>query len=99
MRVSICLDAGEIIATAHGPFGEAVNRCGALSAQAHGGQTLISEAARSLLDGEDLGELELLELAERVLTRGGRPIRIYELIVPGIPRDSSLVPGSRSETP
>jgi class 3 adenylate cyclase len=99
MRVSICLDAGEVIATAYGPFGEAVNRCAALSVQARGGQTLISESARSLLDGEDLGELELLELAERVLTRGGRPIRIYELIVPGIPPDSSLVSESRTEVP
>jgi class 3 adenylate cyclase len=55
--------------------------------QAYGGQVLISEATRSLLEGEDLGQLELLELEERPLTPGGRPLRVYQLIVPGLPAD------------
>jgi class 3 adenylate cyclase len=53
--------------------------------QTHGGQVLISEATRSLLEGEDLGQLELHQLEERPLAPGGRPLRVYQLIVPGLP--------------
>ena len=47
----------------------------------------MSEATPSLLEGDDLGQLELLELEERPISRSGRPLRIYQLIVPGLPVD------------
>jgi class 3 adenylate cyclase len=75
-QVAVALDSGEVVATGHGHFGEVVNRMTSLLDQTHGGQVLISEATRSLLEGEDLGQLELLELEERPLTPGGRPLRV-----------------------
>jgi class 3 adenylate cyclase len=86
-EVGVALDSGEVVATGHGPFGAVVNRNVRLLDQAYGGQVLISEATRSLLEGEDLGQLELLELEERPLAPGGRPLRVYQLIVPGLPAD------------
>jgi class 3 adenylate cyclase len=87
MQVAVALDSGEVVATGHGHFGEVVNRDARLLDQTHGGQVLISEATRSLLEGEDLGQLELLQLEERPLAPGGRPLRVYQLIVPGLPAD------------
>jgi class 3 adenylate cyclase len=84
VAVRVALDSGEMIITGHGPFGDAANRCGVLSNAAHGGQVLVSEATRSLLEGEELGELDLVELEPRQLAKDGRPLRIYELIVPGL---------------
>jgi class 3 adenylate cyclase len=82
--IKIALDSGEVVATSHGHFGEAMNRSAHLSSHAEGGQTLLSEATRNLLEGEDLGELELVESDERLRAPGGRPWRIYELVVPGL---------------
>jgi class 3 adenylate cyclase len=87
LQVGVALDSGEVVATGHGHFGEVVNRAARLLDQAHGGQVLISEATRSLVEGEELGQLELLELEERPLAPGGRPLRVYQLIVPGLPAD------------
>lgn len=100
VKVNIGLDSGELVATGHGHFGEAVNRCANLCDQARGGQVLLSEATRSLLEGEDLGELELVELEERALSRGGRPLRIYQLIIPGLPANFPQLtpPGRRPQT-
>jgi class 3 adenylate cyclase len=95
LQVAVALDSGEVVATGHGHFGEAMNRCMGLLNQTHGGQVLISEATRSLLEGEDLGQLDLLEVEERPVTPGGRPLRVYQLIVPGLPADFPAVPRGR----
>jgi len=51
---------------------------------ARGGQILLTEATRSMLDGEDMGASELLDLGEHRLAAATRPIRLYQLIVPGL---------------
>jgi predicted ArsR family transcriptional regulator len=45
---------------------------------------LVSEATRNLLEGEHLGELDLVEVEPRQIGKRGRPLAVYELIVPGI---------------
>jgi class 3 adenylate cyclase len=60
-------------------------------------QILLTEATRSLLDGHDLGELELLDLGEHRLSDGVRPIRLYQLIVPDL--DDEFPPLPTSPTP
>jgi class 3 adenylate cyclase len=87
LEVGVALDSGEVVATGHGHFGDLVNRAARLVDQAYGLQVLISEATRSLLEDEGLGQFELLELEEGPLAPGGRPLRIYQLIVPGLPAD------------
>jgi class 3 adenylate cyclase len=83
-QVAIALDSGEVVATGHGYFGEAFNRSAILLDQTHAGHILVSEATRGLLEGEDLGDLDLLELEEHLVSPSGRPLRIYQLIVPGL---------------
>jgi class 3 adenylate cyclase len=85
LRVGIALDSGQIVATAYGPLGHAVNRCGVLCNMARGGQTLISEATRGLLAERDLEGLELVDLGEQPLGASGTTIRVYELILAGAP--------------
>ena len=98
LRVAVALDSGEVIATSHGHFGSAVNRCARLLEQTLGGRVLVAEATRNLLEGANLGDLEL-----RPFQRGGglfpthegallKPggawhatMAIYELIIPGLP--------------
>jgi class 3 adenylate cyclase len=78
LRVGIALDSGEVVATAHGYFGHAVNRCDRLVNIAKGGQMLLSEATRGLLDDRHRDELELVEFGEREV--GGSAIRVYEIL-------------------
>jgi class 3 adenylate cyclase len=92
VAVRVGLDSGEVIVTGHGPFGEAANRCGVLCGMAHGGRVLVSEATRTLLEGEDLGDVDLVEMEPQQITPGGRPLRIYELIVRGL--DDVVTPPS-----
>jgi class 3 adenylate cyclase len=94
IRIGVALDSGEVVATGYGYFGPAVSRCGKLLQWANGGHVLVSEPTKNLLEGEDLGELELhdskhffpLESSEPRILRPGRPWRttmpIYELIGP-----------------
>jgi class 3 adenylate cyclase len=84
VAIRVALDSGEIVITGHGPFGEAANRVAAVCESARGGEVMVSETTRGLLEGADLGELDLVEVEPRQLAKGGRPLRIYELIVPGV---------------
>lgn len=100
IRIAVALDSGEVVATGYGHFGPAVNRCHRIVEQASGGgEVLVSEATKNLLEGEDLGNLEPRESkhifpltpSEPRILRPGRRWRtlmpIYELIVPGLPPD------------
>jgi class 3 adenylate cyclase len=96
LGVGVGLDSGEVVATGHGFFGHAVNRSAALCGTAHGGQILLTEATRSLLEREDLGVAELLDLGEHQLEGGRPPVRIYQLVVPELANDfAPIVPEPR----
>jgi class 3 adenylate cyclase len=77
LEIKVALDSGEVLATAHGYFGHAVNRSFALCSAARGGQTLVTEATRGLLHDRDLGGLQLVDLGEREFGEGS--IRVYEI--------------------
>ena len=77
LLLKVGLDSGEVLATAYGYFGHAVNRCVALCSRASGGQTLVSEVTRGLLRDQDLGGLALVDIGEREL--GGSAIGVYEI--------------------
>ena len=78
LRVNVALDSGEVLATSHGYFGHAVNRCFSLCATADGGQTLVSEVTRGLLGDTYEGDVGLADLGEREV--GGSTIRAYEIV-------------------
>jgi class 3 adenylate cyclase len=59
--------------------GSAVNRAVRLGQSARAGQVLVSETTASLLDDEDLGEIELRDAGTVELKGFSRPMRVYEL--------------------
>jgi len=67
MRVRIGIHTGEPIVTDEGYVGIDVHRAARIAAAAHGGQIVLSESTRQLIDGEtavrDLGEHRLKDLA------------------------------------
>ena len=78
LRVAIALDSGEVVATAYGHFGHAVNRCAWIADMARGGQTLASDVTRGLFGSRLPPGLDLVELGEREF--GGSPVRLYEIV-------------------
>jgi class 3 adenylate cyclase len=94
IHVAVALDSGELVATGYGYFGPALTRCYKVLERAEGGQVLVSGSTKNLLEGEDLGKLELhkskhffpLEPSGRILRTGGEwqaTMAIYELTGPG----------------
>jgi predicted ATPase/class 3 adenylate cyclase len=75
VRVRIGIHTGEPLVTAEGYVGVDVHRAARIMGAAHGGQVLVSEATRRLLDSDvrlrDLGEHRLKDLSA--------PQRLYQL--------------------
>jgi hypothetical protein len=64
-----------------------LNRCARLMAAGHGGQPLVS-GATELLVRDDLPEgCALVDLGEHRLRDLARPVRIFQLTGPGLPRE------------
>ena len=86
IRVRMALHAGEATPDAAGDYHQvpALNRLSRLLAVAHGGQIVLSDAARALVDDapplsvtlHDLGEYRLRDLLE--------PERIWQVLAPGL---------------
>jgi class 3 adenylate cyclase len=90
LRVRVGLHTG-LAEVADGRYvGLAVHRAARLCAVGHGGQILISQATVALLedDADDLSGIELRDLGEHRLKDFDRPVRIYQLLAPGLESDS-----------
>jgi YVTN family beta-propeller protein len=77
--------------------GLAVHRASRICSAGHGGQVLVSQATQSLLEDEE-EELaaSLVDLGEHRLKDIERPVRLYQVAVPGLP---SEFPPPRGEVP
>lgn len=78
--VHMGIHTGEAVRAGSRYFSVALIRTLQICNVATGGQVLLSQATESLLDAEDLGELELRDLGERDLSDFERPVRLYELV-------------------
>jgi DNA-binding NarL/FixJ family response regulator/class 3 adenylate cyclase len=86
MRVRIGIHTGEATVTGDRYVGLAVHRAARICAAGHGGQVLLSQTTQALLEEEEeLGELDFADLGPRSLKDFDRPIRIYQLLAPGLP--------------
>jgi DNA-binding NarL/FixJ family response regulator/class 3 adenylate cyclase len=86
MRVRIGIHTGEASVTGDRYVGLAVHRAARICAAGHGGQVLLSQTTQALLEEEEeLGELDFADLGPRSLKDFDRPIRIYQLLAPGLP--------------
>jgi DNA-binding NarL/FixJ family response regulator/class 3 adenylate cyclase len=89
LRVRIGIHTGEASMAGDQYVGLAVHRAARICDAGHGGQILISETTRSLLEDEEaeLEGLELRDLGHHLLKDFDRPVRIYQLAVEGLPAD------------
>jgi DNA-binding NarL/FixJ family response regulator/class 3 adenylate cyclase len=89
LRVRIGIHTGDASLAGDQYVGLAVHRAARICDAGHGGQILISETTRSLLEHEEeeLGEIELRDLGPQRLKDFDRPVRIHQLVPAGLPRD------------
>jgi DNA-binding NarL/FixJ family response regulator/class 3 adenylate cyclase len=89
LRVRIGLHTGEATVAGDQYVGLAVHRAARICDAGHGGQILISETTRALLEDEEteLEGLALRDLGGHLLKDFDRPVRIYQLAIDGLPAD------------
>jgi predicted ATPase/class 3 adenylate cyclase len=87
LRVRMGLHTGHAEMRAGDYYGPAVNRAARVAAAANGAQIVITHATEELVrDGLPVG-VGLLDLGEHRLRDLSRPERVFQLTVPGLPRD------------
>jgi DNA-binding NarL/FixJ family response regulator/class 3 adenylate cyclase len=86
LRVRIGIHTGEASCVGDQYVGLAVHRAARICDAGHGGQTLLSETTRSLLEDEEkeFEGFDLHDLGPQVLKDFDRPMRIYQLTVDGL---------------
>jgi DNA-binding NarL/FixJ family response regulator/class 3 adenylate cyclase len=89
LRVRIGVHTGEATQAGDQYVGLAVHRTARICDAGHGGQILVSETTRSLLEDEEaeLDGVEVRDLGHHLLKDFDRPMRIYQLAVQGLPDD------------
>jgi DNA-binding NarL/FixJ family response regulator/class 3 adenylate cyclase len=89
LRVRIGVHTGEATPAGDQYVGLAVHRAARICDAGHGGQILVSETTRSLLEDEEaeLDGLELRDLGHHLLKDFDRPVRIYQLAIQGLPAE------------
>ena len=88
LRARIGIHTGEASLVGDQYVGLAVHRAARICDAGHGGQILLSETTRSLLEDEEKDEhFELHDLGPQVLKDFDRPVRIYQLTVAGLRRE------------
>ena len=87
VRVRMGIHTGEPAVGDEGYLGLDVVRAARLSAAGHGGQVLLSETTRALVDPDDLDGVGLIDLGEHRLKDMRRRERIYQLVIAGLQTD------------
>jgi DNA-binding NarL/FixJ family response regulator/class 3 adenylate cyclase len=84
VRVRIGIHTGEPILGESGYEGLDVHRVARISSVGHGGQVLLSQTTRNLLESGQVPEAEFQDLGEHELRGLPRPERIFQLVAPGL---------------
>ena len=87
LRVRIGLHTGDADLGVDGYVGLHVHRASRIAGVGHGGQVLISEATRILIDGELPDAIELRDLGEHRLKDLERPEHLWQLVIPELQND------------
>ncbi len=87
LRVRIGLHTGEPSLGDEGYHGLGVHRAARIMAAGHGGQILLSQATRLVLEDDELPGIGFRELGEFRLKDLDRPERIYQVDIDGLPVD------------
>jgi len=94
LKVRIGIHTGQAALTDGRYTGLAVHRAARIGAAAHGDQILVSQATETLLEDEeeDLG-IEFRDLGAQRLKDLDRPVRLYQVVAPGLRTDFPSVAG------
>jgi len=87
VRMRMGLHTGEPTLTAGGYVGLDVHRAARICAAGHGGQTLLSQTTRVLVEYDLPAGVHLRDLGEHRLKDLQRPERIYQLVILDLPAD------------
>jgi predicted ATPase/DNA-binding SARP family transcriptional activator/class 3 adenylate cyclase len=102
VKVRIGIHTSEPSLGADGYHGLGMHRAARICAAGHGGQILLSNVTRELIEDELSDELELLDLGENRLKDLDRPERIFLVLYAGVAQsfpDLKTVDGQPLETP
>ncbi|HTC85574.1 MAG TPA: adenylate/guanylate cyclase domain-containing protein, partial [Candidatus Acidoferrum sp.] len=84
LRVRMGVHSGEVALIGEDYVGLALHTVARISAAGHGGQVLLSDAARSLVGGNLPAGVTLRDLGEHRLKDLARPERLFELVIGGL---------------
>jgi class 3 adenylate cyclase/DNA-binding beta-propeller fold protein YncE len=87
VRVRMGIHSGEPTIGGDRYVGLGVHRASRICAAAHGGQVLLSNATRELIEDDLPSDLGLRDLGEQKLKDIDRPERLYQLVISGLPTD------------
>jgi DNA-binding beta-propeller fold protein YncE len=87
VRVRMGLHSGEPTIGGDRYVGLGVHRASRICAAAHGGQVLLSNATRELIEDDLPPDVELLDLGEQRLKDIDRSERLYQVVAPGLPKE------------
>src|SRR5215217_939864 len=96
LRARMALHTGETDERDGDYFGPPVNRVARLLATGHGGQILVSDETRVLLQPELPQETDLRDMGEHRLKDLARPQRVYQACVSGLPDEFAPLRGQPS---
>jgi predicted ATPase/class 3 adenylate cyclase len=87
VRVRMGLHTGEPTLTPSGYVGLDVHRAARICAAGHGGQTLLSQTTRALVEYDLPAGVSLRDLGEHRLKDLQRPERLYQVLISDLPAD------------
>ena len=85
LRVRVGIHTGEPLVGESGYEGLDVHRVARICAAGHGGQVLVSQTTRNLLEAGQVPEAEFQDLGEHELRGLPRPERIFQVLAPDLP--------------
>ena len=85
LRVRVGIHTGEPLLGESGYEGLDVHRVARICAAGHGGQVLVSQTTRNLLEAGQVPEAEFQDLGEHELRGLPRPERIFQVLAPELP--------------
>jgi DNA-binding SARP family transcriptional activator/class 3 adenylate cyclase len=96
VKVRIGIHTGETSVSGKRHRGVAVHRAARIAATAHGGQILVSQATKSLLDDSEaeMGDVVLTDLGELAVKDFDQPVRLYQVSAPGLNADFPRLVGT-----
>ncbi len=87
LRVRMGLHSGEAVTAAIGYVGLVVHRAARICQAGHGGQILLSDATRAIIQDDAVHDVSLRDLGEYRLKDLSRPQRIYQAVGAKLPSD------------